>query len=420
MDIKPGIILNNRYKIEKLIYSGGIGQTYLAFDENNQREVALKILEFEKVTDWKVVELFEREVKSLKSLENDNIPDYFDHFTTKLEGETLFALVQEFVDGKNLKQIIQSGKKYTIKEIEEFLKQLLNILDYIHNLTPPIIHRDINPNNIIIDKNGKIYLVDFGAVGGVVNETYAAAMSNTFVGTIGYMPQEQLFGKTTQSSDLYALGATLIYILTGKDIFEFEMDDEMRINYKPFVNLPDYLERIIDLMIEPNVKKRVNSAASVLDMLKNKHENKYNKMGDIFFNINDSSIKIISSSINNNGQTSEKIFTSDNFKGEDIMDFVKKNFGVDNNSDVKVVFSDNGNPKDMDEAKQMISDFFNQKGFQSSGSINNIFNFDNSNIPRNIYDDKEERKTTRMAILFVLGIMGLIGLIGIIAAYLLR
>jgi len=106
------------------------------------------------------------------------VPSYVDSFSIDIDNDKYFILVQEYIKGKNLKYLVQNGKYFSIEEVKNILRSILEILDYIHNLQPPIIHRDINPNNIIIGDDGKVYLVDFGDAGDIKKDTIFA--SNAF------------------------------------------------------------------------------------------------------------------------------------------------------------------------------------------------------------------------------------------------
>ncbi len=269
--LKTGDIVENRYTIISLIGQGGFGKTYLAEDKTTGSHVALKVLYFSEIENWKKLELFEREISVLQNLDHKFIPNYIDSFETKLDNETLFILVQNYVKGNNLYDYIKSGKKISLEKAISIFEKLLKILKYIHGLNPAIIHRDINPKNIILDENDDVYvyLVDFGAVGHIVATTIAAARSDTFVGTLGYMPPEQLFGKVTKASDIYSLGVTLLFILTGKEPHEFEMI-KLQLDYYSFVSIPEYLNVILDLMLDPEPEDRIADAEEILKLLKNK------------------------------------------------------------------------------------------------------------------------------------------------------
>ena len=260
--MKIGEIIHNKYVVESLIAKGGMGTTYLAKD--NSKEVVLKVLTLSEMNEWKTLELFEREAETLENINHPLIPDYIDYFTIENEKEIHYVIVQEYVNGKNLEVLVKEGRKFTLDEIKTIFQSLLKTLDYIHNMRSPIIHRDINPKNIILKKVDKVYLVDFGATGQVVKETILGG--STFVGTLGYTPQEQLYGKILPSTDLYALALTMIFLLTGREPSDFEYKD-LKINYHPFVNIPDNMKHLLDSMINPDIDERIDSAKKALDIL---------------------------------------------------------------------------------------------------------------------------------------------------------
>ncbi len=269
MDELRGIIAS-RYRIESLIAHGGIGSTYLGFDTTKNRNVAIKALDFDKMEDWKILELFQREVKTLKAVRHPLIPDYYDDCEHSQGGRKYFILVQEYVAGANLYDLIKSGKRFTPQEAAAILSSLLETLRYLHGLHPPVIHRDINPKNIILTADNKPYLVDFGAVG-LVKNTVAAARSDTFVGTIGYIAPEQLYGKASPASDLYSLGVTMLFLLTGNEPFQFELKN-LKIDFNHQAEIPYNLGRIISQLIEPNTSDRYVRTAEVLADLKDARE----------------------------------------------------------------------------------------------------------------------------------------------------
>ncbi len=265
--LKPADNVKNRYTVLNPIARGGMGETFLAEDRETGNNVVLKVLPFSSVKDWKELELFEREIKVLKNLDHPAIPNYIDHFRYDVNNTTLFILVQEYVKGKNLNELVKSGRRFALSEVETIITELLGILYYIHHLQPAVIHRDINPNNIILDDAGKVYLVDFGAVGQVTGSTLAG--SGTFVGTLGYMPQEQLYGKSLPASDIYGAGMSVIYLLTGKNPSDFDFDG-VRVNYHDFVNIPERLRLLLDKMTLPDYKNRLSDAKKGLDYLNGK------------------------------------------------------------------------------------------------------------------------------------------------------
>ncbi|MBN1524241.1 MAG: protein kinase [Spirochaetales bacterium] len=267
MVIFPGTSINNRYKVRMEIGRGATGITWVAFDTTTGIDVVLKELQLEHLDNFKSLDLFQREIATLKNIDHPNIPDYKDHFEIDDHGKTSLVLVQEYAAGKTLFDCIGEGKRFSEKEVKEICATILKILSYLHTLRPPIIHRDINPKNIIIGNNGKLFLVDFGAVGFIRKNTLSAAMSDTFVGTIGYMPPEQLYGKALPASDLYSLGVTLVFLLSGKQPHEIDFKN-LGLDYYSHVDIDEDFREFIDLLVDPTIEHRLDSAATALKMLK--------------------------------------------------------------------------------------------------------------------------------------------------------
>jgi serine/threonine protein kinase len=203
-------ILIGRFKVQKQLGKNPGRKTLLALDNQTQELVVVKVLTFSEDFEWQSLKLFEREAEVLKSLENPAIPKYLDYFET----ERGFALVQSYIPAKSLEEHIKDNRNFTEAEVKQIAISLLEILIYLHDRLPPIIHRDIKPSNILladsgVDNVGKVYLIDFGSVQTAVNVPQGTM---TIVGTYGYMPMEQFGGQTAPGSDLYSLGATLIYL----------------------------------------------------------------------------------------------------------------------------------------------------------------------------------------------------------------
>ncbi len=206
-------LLQGRYQLKQKLAQNGSRQTWLAADlaTPEQTLVIVKFLAFVGDVQWDDLKLFEREAQVLKQLNHSQIPKYWDYFCIN-EQFLYFGLVQEYIPGLSFKELLNQGKKFTEQQVRQIAVDVLNILIYLHELNPPVLHRDIKPSNLIWSENEQIYLVDFGAV-----QDKAAKEGATFtvVGTYGYTPMEQFGGRAVPASDLYALGATLIHLLTG-------------------------------------------------------------------------------------------------------------------------------------------------------------------------------------------------------------
>ena len=255
-------ILQSRYQLQKQLGRNAGRQTWLAVDLENQETVVLKLLAFGEEVQWDDLKLFEREAQVLQQLNHPRIPKYRDYFSID-DRHLWFGLVQEYIPGESLRELLDRGKKFTPAEIVAIAKQILQILTYLHELSPPVLHRDIKPSNLILGsdrQDPQIYLVDFGAV-----QDKASAEGKTFtvVGTYGYAPIEQFGGRAVAASDLYGLGATLIHLMVGIPPAELPQDD-IRIEFKHLTSAPERLVRWIEKMTEPSAKQRFSSAREAI------------------------------------------------------------------------------------------------------------------------------------------------------------
>jgi serine/threonine protein kinase len=260
-------VLHDRYLTQSLLGQKRSRRTLLAKDLNTQSLVVIKLLLLGNDFVWEDFKLFEREAEVLKSLNSPAIPRYLDFFEAETEWGKGFALVQNYIEAKSLQEWVQAGRVFSQEDIKGFAKQLLGILDYLHLHQPPVIHRDIKPSNILLgDRSGnhpgQIYLVDFGSVQTASHE----GGTITIVGTYGYMPPEQFGGRALPASDLYSLGATLIYLIVGQHPAEL-LQDDLRINLKPVAENHSELTAWLECLTEPSLKQRFGTAAEALKSL---------------------------------------------------------------------------------------------------------------------------------------------------------
>lgn len=258
-------VLQGRYKLKQKLGQNSGRQTWLATDiETEEKElVVVKLLAFGGEVQWDDLKLFEREAQVLKQLNHSQIPQYRDYFCMD-ERSLWFVIVQEYIPGDSLKELLNSGKKYTETEVRKIASDVLKVLIYLHELSPTVLHRDIKPSNLIWGKDGKIYLVDFGAV-----QDKAAKEGATFtiVGTYGYAPMEQFGGRAVPGSDLYSLGATLIHLLTGTAPADLPSRN-LRIQFEQQVSISSPTISWIQKLTEPAPEERFSSAKSALKALK--------------------------------------------------------------------------------------------------------------------------------------------------------
>ena len=264
---QPEDIINQRYRIVTVLGQGAMGTTYEAEDLTNYQRVAIKSLSLRGLQDWKTLELFEREARVLESLNHPAIPDYLDYFQEDSKSDRRFYLVQELVGGESLADLIKKGWRADEQIVKDILKQILEILEYLHSLKPPVIHRDIKPQNIIRRPDGRVYLVDFGAVQDVYRNTITR--DGTFVGTLGYIAPEQFRGEAEPASDIYALGATALYLLTRRSPDELPQK-RLKIDFRDRLNLSPPFADCLEKMLEPAIEDRCQSATEAMVLLSKK------------------------------------------------------------------------------------------------------------------------------------------------------
>lgn len=209
--LAPETLLQNRYRIVRLLGQGGMGAVYEAMDERLDTTVALKETLF---TDERLRKQFEREARLLARMHHPALPRVSDHFS---EGEGQF-LVMQFIAGDDLAQMIKNKQgPFPTDQVLTWGDQLLDALDYLHTQDPQIIHRDIKPQNLKLTSRGQIILLDFGLAKGQAGGISVVTTSASIYGyTPNYAPLEQIQGLGTDTrSDIYALSATLYHLMTG-------------------------------------------------------------------------------------------------------------------------------------------------------------------------------------------------------------
>jgi len=212
-NLEVGSLLQGRYRIEKELGRGGFGAVYRAWDNNLNRPCAVKEnLEISPEAQRQ----FMREATVLANLSHPNLPRVTDYFLVQDQGQ---YLVMDFVEGEDLASRIDRQGALPVSQAVDWVRDILDALIYLHSRQPPVVHRDIKPANIRVTPDGRVMLVDFGLV-----KMYDPGVKTTMGAraiTPGYAPPEQYGrGLTDPRSDVYALGATLYFILTGTDPVE--------------------------------------------------------------------------------------------------------------------------------------------------------------------------------------------------------
>jgi serine/threonine protein kinase len=263
-----GNIIAEKYQLAELLGEGGSGSTYRAVRLGDGVTVAIKILSLRHLNDWKQLELFEREAQVLAQLSHPQIPQYLEYFHVDTPENRAFYIVQQLAPGKTLTSLVQDGWLGTEAEIRDIASQLLAILQYLQGQTPPLIHRDIKPHNIVRNDDGQIFLVDFGAVQNVYHNTLMKG--STVAGTYGYMAPEQFRGAAVPASDLYGLGATILYLLTHRSPADLPQA-RLKLNFRDHVNIAPHFADWLETMLEPDTADRFVSATAAIQALQKAH-----------------------------------------------------------------------------------------------------------------------------------------------------
>jgi serine/threonine protein kinase, bacterial len=253
------------YQVLRTLGQGGMGTTYLAWDATGfstgvPQLLVLKQMNADMAKIAKAQELFEREANTLKSLHYPGIPKYYDFF---VEGGKKY-LAMELIHGQDLEKRIYNTGPVTANQAIAWMIQTCDILDYLHNQDQPLIHRDIKPANLMVrNANNRIVVLDFGAV----KETGTAP--GTRIGAEGYCAPEQERGQPLTQSDLYAIGPTLIFLLTGENPLKFfrQRGRGFCFDVKSVPTITPQLREVIERVTEPLPRDRFQSAKELAKAL---------------------------------------------------------------------------------------------------------------------------------------------------------
>jgi serine/threonine protein kinase len=265
------VLKDGRFVIVRLIAHGGQATTYEGIDKREGQRVAIKRFVVRGASSWKDVELAEREARVLSSLSHPGIPRHVAHFEE--QGE-LF-LVTEYIDGDTLDALSKrraspggmhshagpSPVSLSQADVVSYLFAIASLLDYLHAQSPPIIHRDIKPKNVIRRSDGSFVLVDFGSV----RDHLKPEGGSTVVGTFGYMAPEQFQGRALPATDTYAAAATALALLTGRDPDQLphqglKLDVEKALG----ASVSSEFKRVLNSALEPDPDRRAQRLSQLL------------------------------------------------------------------------------------------------------------------------------------------------------------
>ncbi|MBF2066852.1 MAG: pentapeptide repeat-containing protein [Calothrix sp. C42_A2020_038] len=268
------LLLRDRYRVLHALGQGGFGATFIARDESLPGEPTCVIKQLRPSGTAPHVlqmarELFEREAVTLGKIGNHpQVPRLLDFF----EDREQFYLVQEYISGLTLQQEVKSQGVFSEVGVKQFLSEVLPLLQYIHE--QKVIHRDIKPANLIRRaQDSRLVLIDFGAVKNQVSQTAAlqsgqTALTAYAIGTPGFAPPEQMAMRPVYSSDIYALGVTCIYLLTGKSPKDLDYNPTTgEIMWEHLVHISSHLSDVLRKMLDVSVRNRYQSSLDVLHAL---------------------------------------------------------------------------------------------------------------------------------------------------------
>jgi serine/threonine-protein kinase len=259
-----------QYQVLRVLGRGGMGTTYLVWNPAGVprpvgppqgRLQVLKEMNADIARIPKAQELFEREASTLKSLSHPGIPRYYDFF---IEDDKKY-LVMELVHGLDLEKRVRRQGVVTPRQAIDWMIQTCEVLNYLHSRPTPIIHRDIKPGNLLVrNLDNRIVVLDFGAVKAV------GAPTGTRIGAEGYSAPEQVQGRPVIQSDLYAIGSTLIYLLSGKSPQRFlqPIQQTYRLNVEGISTIPVSIQAVIMKATAPEVSDRYQTAKELIRALR--------------------------------------------------------------------------------------------------------------------------------------------------------
>lgn len=250
-------IKDGAFVVERQLAFGGSSAIYLVRDHENTKFVLKEAVVPENADGElraKSIEMLRREAAYLATLQHPALARMLDYFVE----DDRHYLLMDYMDGIDLRRMVREKTRPTVAEVIEYAKQIAEILVFLHGQEPPIVHRDLTPDNIILREDGTVAIIDFGAA-----NNFIGTATHTLIGKQSYMPPEQLRGKTEQRSDLYAFGATLHFLLTGHDPEPISVSHPRQENE----SVPASLEELVAWCTQLEIRDRPASARVVAEKL---------------------------------------------------------------------------------------------------------------------------------------------------------
>ncbi|MFB6350874.1 MAG: protein kinase [Bradymonadaceae bacterium] len=253
----------DRYERQSVLDRGANATTYLARDRKTDRRCAVKELRIGEAESFQAIRLFEREASVLEQLDHPNIPSYIDDFQRDDEDGVALYIVQEYVDGPTLAEAMET-QRWSEDEILELLADLLDVADYLHDRSPPVVHRDIKPDNVILADGDQLALVDFGSVKSAVRPDDD---NQTITGTVGYMAPEQFAGRARPATDMYGVAATGVHLLTGTPPDQM-LNDRNELEWRSHADPRPPTADLLEAMLARDPDARPPDAAQVAEQMR--------------------------------------------------------------------------------------------------------------------------------------------------------
>ncbi len=254
-----GDILDGRYILKRHLGEGPRGECWLVEEQTQQKQLWLAKLYPLTTKFWERHERVEREAELLNQLDHEMIPKFKEFFFLKEEQALCF--IREWLPGKNLEQFIEDRRINEV-DVRRIAIKILQGLIYTHGLSPAVLHRRLKPSNIIVGPDGKIFLTDFAPITNPLDRSENLYSFENY----GYTPIEQFLGNPSQASDLYALGAILLFLLSRHHPIHLPMEKN-RLQFEPYINVEPRFLRILQKLLAPEVEERFRTAKEVLTAL---------------------------------------------------------------------------------------------------------------------------------------------------------
>lgn len=250
---EPETVVRNRYRIVRQLGQGREGVAYLAQDRTTGNEVTLKVYTW--TGSWSVAKAWRREARALETLDHPAIPRYVEH--QQLDDGRLL-MVRQFVRGETLEDRITKGERLTTEQILNITRQMLDVLGYLQTLNPPVIHGDIKPSNLILDDEARLSVIDFGGVRETLRPPDVSGLGS---GTLGYAAPEQVTGRLRLNTDVYALGASVVHLLSHVRPSDLPTHG-LKLDFAAHVETDAWFRAWLERTLEPDPKHRFVDAAA--------------------------------------------------------------------------------------------------------------------------------------------------------------